>query len=99
MPSTAASEKAFDPQWKTDTTWRGPTWMNVNWYLYWGLRDHGFADVASELARRSIALVAKLGVREFYDPITGDGQGAHDFAWTTLVLDMIASEASAHPIG
>jgi glycogen debranching enzyme len=95
VPSTAATEKAFDPQWKTDTTWRGPTWINVNWYLYWGLRDHGYADVASELARRSIALVAKSGVREFFDPLTGDGQGAHDFAWTTLVLDLIAAEGLA----
>jgi len=94
VPSTAANEKAFDPTWKTDTTWRGPTWMNVNWYLYWGLRDHGFTDIASDLARRSVALVAKSGVREFFDPLTGEGQGAHDFAWTTLVLDMIAAEAS-----
>jgi glycogen debranching enzyme len=92
VPSTAATEKAFDPTWKTDTTWRGPTWMNVNWYLYWGLRDHGFTDIASDLARRSIALVAKSGVREFFDPLTGDGPGAHDFAWTTLVLDMIVAE-------
>jgi len=92
IPSTAASEPAFDPAWHTNTTWRGPTWMNVNWYLYWGLRAHGFADIARELARRSVAVVAKSGVREFFDPLTGAGQGARDFAWTTLVLDLIAAE-------
>ena len=95
IPSIAATDPSFDPGWKTDTTWRGPTWMNVNWYLYWGLRQHGFDDVARELARRSIELVAKSGVREFFDPITGDGEGARDFGWTTLVLDLIAAERRA----
>jgi neutral trehalase len=92
VPSIAASDPSFDPGWKTDTTWRGPTWLNVNWYLYWGLRQHGFDDVARELAQRSIALVATSGVREFFDPITGEGEGARDFGWTTLVLDLIAAE-------
>ena len=92
VPSTAASEKAFDPQWKTDTTWRGPTWMNVNWYLYWGLRAHGFNDVATELARRTIAMQARGGIREFYDPFTAEGYGATDFGWSTLSLDLIAAE-------
>lgn len=94
VTSIAATEPSFDPGWKTDTTWRGPSWMNVNWYLYWGLRQHGFGDVARELARRSIEMVAQSGVREFYDPVTGAGQGAQDFAWTTLVLDLIAAEHS-----
>ncbi len=92
VASTAASEPSFDPHWLTATTWRGPSWMNVNWYLYWGLRQHGFADEASELARRSVAAVARSGVREFFDPLTGAGEGAHDFAWTALVLDLIAAE-------
>lgn len=92
IPSVAASEPSFDPHWRTNTTWRGPTWVNVNWYIYHGLRAHGRADVASELAERTFAMVAKSGVREFYDPLTGEGQGARDFGWTTLVLDLIATE-------
>lgn len=88
VPSVAASEPSFDPGWRTATTWRGPTWVNVNWYLYWGLRQHGFADVAAELRRRTLAMVATSGVREFYDPFTALGEGASDFGWTTLVLDL-----------
>lgn len=88
IPSVAASEPSFDPGWMTATTWRGPTWVNVNWYLYWGLRQHGFEDVAAEIRRRTLALVATSGCREFYDPLTGAGQGARDFGWTTLVLDL-----------
>jgi hypothetical protein len=64
----------------------------VNWYLYWGLRQHGFPDVARELARRTVAMQAKSGMREFYDPLTADGQGATSFGWSCLVLDMIAAE-------
>ncbi len=92
VPSVAANEPSFDPGWQTRTTWRGPTWVNVNWYLYWGLRQHGFADVARELARRTIAMQAIGGIREFYDPRTAAGQGATSFGWSTLVLDLIAAE-------
>ena len=92
IPSTAASEPSFDPEWHTNTTWRGPTWVAVNWYLYWGLRDHGRADLASELARRTLAMVEHGGMREFFDPNTAAGEGAVDFGMTTLVLDLIAAE-------
>ncbi len=97
IPSVAATEPSYDPKWLTQTTWRGPTWVNVNWYIYWGLRAHGFDDVASELARRTVEMQAKGGIREFYDPVTADGYGATDFGWSCLVLDMIAAEGSPHP--
>ena len=92
VPSVAATEPSFDPKWSTGVTWRGPTWVNINWYLYWGLRAHGYADVAGELARRTIAMVAIGGVREFFNPYTAEGQGAVDFGWTALVLDLIHGE-------
>ena len=94
VPSVAASEVTFDPSWQTKTTWRGPTWVNVNWYLYWGLRAHGFDDVASELARRTVAMQSRGGIREFYDPFTAEGYGATDFGWSCLSLDLIAAEQS-----
>jgi glycogen debranching enzyme len=92
VPSVAASEPSFDPEWKTDVTWRGGTWLNTNYYLYWGLRAHGYRDVASELAKRTIQMVGIGGVREFYNPYTAQGQGAVDFGWTGLVLDLIHAE-------
>ncbi|HEV8229746.1 MAG TPA: trehalase family glycosidase [Candidatus Limnocylindria bacterium] len=92
IPTVAASEPSFDPGWTTRTTWRGPTWINVNWYLYHGLRAHGYREVASQLAERTFAMVAKSGIREFYDPRSAEGQGAVDFGWSCLVLDLIAAE-------
>jgi hypothetical protein len=32
------------------------------------------------------------GIREFYDPRTAAGQGATDFGWSCLVLDLITAE-------
>lgn len=92
IPSVAASEPSFDPENRAQTTWRGPTWVNTNWYLWLGLRSHGYGDVATELARRTVEMIARSGVREFFNPLTGDGLGAIDFGWSALVLDMIHAE-------
>ena len=97
IPSVAASEPSFDPGLKTNALWRGGTWICVNWYLYWGLRAHGYAELAQDLARRTISLMDRSGVREFFDPLTGAGQGAVDFGWSTLVLDLIAAEGGGSP--
>jgi glycogen debranching enzyme len=96
VPSVAATEPSFDPGHRTRVTWRGPTWVNSNYYLYWGLRAHGYRDVASELAKRTVQMVGKSGVREFFNPYTGAGQGAVDFGWTALVLDLIHAEGWDH---
>ncbi|MBI4348639.1 MAG: hypothetical protein HY553_17505 [Elusimicrobia bacterium] len=93
VPSVAATEPSFEPDYACRAIWRGPSWVNANWYLYHGLRAHGRADAASELARRTVAMVARGGMREFFNPRDATGYGATDFGWTTLALDLIASEA------
>ena len=70
--------------------WRGPTWINTNWYIARGLRRHGRVDLARRIEDASAALVEKSGFREYYDPFTGEGFGAEGFSWTALVLDMLA---------
>jgi len=96
VPSVAASEPSFDPEYRTQAIWRGPTWVNVNYYLYWGLRAHGYRDVATELAKRTVQMVGRGGMREFFNPYTAAGQGAVDFAWTALLLDLIHAEGWEH---
>ena len=56
--------------------------------------------MAAALARRR---AAREGLREYYDPRTGHGLGAPDFAWTSLILEMAdpvtpatTSPASSH---
>ena len=74
----------------TKLVWRGPVWMNTNWYISRGLRRHGQADLARHIEDRSAALVERSGFREYYNPLTGEGHGAVDFSWTALVVDMLA---------
>ena len=83
----------------TKLVWRGPIWMNTNWYSRRGLRRHGRADLARHIEDRSAALVEKSGFREYYDPLTGEGNGALDFSWTALVLDMLARLESERAAG
>ena len=69
--------------------WRGhQTWVYTNWYIERGLRKHGHDDIADELTRRTYELVRKEGFREYYSAISGKGERAIDFGWSTLILDM-----------
>lgn len=85
LPSVALSEPSFDPDFKAKLLWRGPTWINTNWYLTYGLLRHGFYDIAKDLAHRTFDMVAKEGFREFYHPLTGKGMRVKNFGWSTLV--------------
>lgn len=91
LPSVAADEPTFDPEAKTGLLWRGSTWINTNWFLVEGLRQHGYHNVADDLIERTLAIVAQNGFREYYNPYTGKGYGAPDFGWSTLILDFLAN--------
>jgi hypothetical protein len=36
-----------------------------------------------------IGAVEREGLREYYDPRTGKGMGAKDFAWSALICEML----------
>jgi glycogen debranching enzyme len=90
VPSVAMNHPSFSAGPVGKLVWRGPSWINTNWYLSRGLRRHGRADLAAVIEDRSARLVEAHGFREYYNPYTGEGAGAHDFSWTALVLDMLA---------
>ena len=69
-------------------SWRGPVWISPHWFLYRGLVRYGFRNEAQEIRIKSEALIEKSGFRECFNPDTGEGQGAHNFTWGALVLDM-----------
>ena len=70
--------------------WRGPIWANLNWLLARGLRAHRLAEQAAALDRTTLSLVDGAGMREYYDPLTGEGLGSEDFSWTAAVaVDML----------
>ena len=93
VPSVAMSEPTYEPGLSGEKmVWRGPTWMNSNWYLWRGLRAHGREDLAARIADRSATLIEQGGFREYYNPSTGEGHGARDFSWTAIALDMLAED-------
>lgn len=90
IPSVAMNHPTYRPDTVGgNLVWRGPTWMNSNWYLARGLIRHGRIDLARHIAAQSIELVKKSGVREYYNPSTGAGWGAPDFSWSTVLIDLV----------
>ena len=91
VPSVARTHPAFQAGPMRDLLWRGPTWINTNWYVARGLRRHGHVALAQRIEDASMALVERSGFREYFNPDTGVGYGARGFAWSALAFEMLAS--------
>lgn len=85
VPTVSLNDPSFDAK----GFWRGPTWIATNWLIYKGLLNYGFKDVAEDIKRSSENLIQKSGFREQFNPLTGEGQGARNFTWGGLVIDML----------
>jgi hypothetical protein len=97
-PSVSAQEDRFS---RSDRLlflrryWRGPTWINAAWLLWLGLVRLGYDDEAAEMAARIRRAVAGAGLREYYDPFTGEGMGATNFSWSALVMELLEADPFA----
>ena len=94
-PSVAASEPSYEPgggHGPIRRYWRGPTWVNSAWMVWLGLRRLGYEREAERLADGLIGAVAREGLREYYDPRTGRGLGAKDFAWSALIAELASPD-------
>lgn len=70
--------------------WRGHCiWANINWAIALSLPQYGEDRFAKELSLRTARMVLANGFREFYDTRTGKGQGANNFSWPGLTIDLI----------
>ncbi len=90
-PSVAACESSYAPDGGRGPIrryWRGPTWINTAWLCWLGLRRLGYRQEADRMAKGLIGAVEREGLREYYDPRTGKGLGAKDFAWSALIAEM-----------
>jgi hypothetical protein len=89
IPSYDLRGRDFDPR----RYWRGPVWVNTDWLVWRGLRQHGEAELAGEVGGSIVRLVERSGFREYFDPFGGRGYGSHDFAWTAaLLIDVLLEE-------
>ncbi len=91
IPSLAVNEPAFNPN-QSLYIWRGPTWIVNNWFMHKFFLNNGYEDEAKHLITGICKLINKSGFREYYNPFTGEGHGAHNFTWAGLVVDMINTE-------
>jgi glycogen debranching enzyme len=85
VPSVAVDEFTFDPD-SIAPIWRGPTWMNTNWFLIRGLTRNGVYDTAQKIIHKSVEMVQENGFMEFYHPYTGKGMRTKNFGWSTLAI-------------
>ena len=75
--------------------WRGPTWVNVNYLMVEGLERAGYADLARELRRRTLAMMmGGEDIYEYYHPQTGEAppKAASIFGWSSALFIEMALE-------
>jgi GH15 family glucan-1,4-alpha-glucosidase len=87
-------EPSFRPGFDLWRTWRGPSWVNVAWFLSPALRELGHGDEADRIATALARAVARDGLREYYDPRTGRGLAARGFGWSALAVDLAERRAA-----
>ena len=86
VTTVSKSSPDYDPR----NYWRGPVWINVNWFLIRGLERYGFRDEADQLRRLTLELVEHSGFSEYYEPETGAPLGTGEFSWSaSLTLDLL----------
>jgi hypothetical protein len=97
-PSVSVAEPSYEPGGSRGPIrryWRGPTWVNSAWLVWLGLSRLGYEAEAARLAGGVIGAVEREGLREYYDPRTGAGLGARDFAWSALVAELNEPDSDA----
>ncbi len=87
VPTASKDNHHFDPV----AYWRGPVWVNTNWFLIRGLERYHYWQEAEKIRRDTLALVERTGFFEYFDPGTGAGYGTGSFSWSAaLTLDLQA---------
>ena len=77
------------PEFQESRYWKGPTWVNMNWAIIQGLEQYDEHALADDLRRRTLELVDRSGLSEYFSPLTGEGYGADEFSWTAaLTIDL-----------
>ena len=86
VTTVARSSPDFAPR----NYWRGPIWINVNWFFVRALERYGLVSEATALRESTLALVERSGFTEYYEPTTGEALGSRVFSWSAaLTLDLL----------
>ena len=93
IPSVARNDPHYDPA----TMWRGPVWVNVNYFFIEALRQVGEHDLARTLREKTLELVMnQRSIYEYYNAETGEppATAANTFGWTAAVFIDLAIQVS-----
>ncbi len=73
--------------------WRGPVWINIDWFLMHGLEAYGYEEQAGRLRQTITDLCRNEGFHEYFDPTSGEGLGSILFSWSAaLLLDVLMED-------
>ncbi len=98
LPSVAYNDPNFDPL----TMWRGPVWVNINYFFIEALRQIGELELADQLREKTLNLIMRhKSIYEYYNALTGEppDTAADIFGWTAAVFIDLAIQASGAPSG
>jgi glycogen debranching enzyme len=88
LPSVART----DPTYDSDKMWRGPVWINTNYFFIEALQQIGEFDLAKTIREKTLKLIMNnSGLYEYYNSETGKpGKNASPiFSWTAaLFIDL-----------
>ncbi len=93
LPSVAYNDPHFDPV----TMWRGPVWVNINYFFIEALDQIGEFDLANILRRKTLQMMMEHpSIYEFYNAVTGEPPptAADIFGWSAAVFIDLAIQAS-----
>ena len=78
-----------EPAFAARSYWRGPSWPQLDYLLWLGLRRAGRHEAAATVAQATVAGAAKSGLAEYWDSDDGTGLGAIPQSWAGLSLLMV----------
>ena len=87
-----ATENLQSPLYEPDGYWLGPIWAPSTMVIAESLEEVGEKEFARELRLRFCKLVAKNGISENFDAITGAGLRDPAYTWTSSVFLIFAHE-------
>ena len=86
---------AYDnPNYRSHAYWRGPTWVNINYFALKGLKRYGFDHTAQACRDQLLAWCRQNRdhLWEYYDSKSGKGEGIHQYGWTAaFVIEFIVN--------
>jgi glycogen debranching enzyme len=93
LPTVARNDPKFDPR----TMWRGPVWININYFFIEALQINNEAELANQLRENTLKMImGQAGICEYYDAETGipPAKAMNPFGWSAALFIDLAIQAS-----